>query len=265
MNEASRVSLKRRIGQLYRFMQARDAQRRLILLYHSVRGGAEATAHDVFRDQIGVIAAKGQLLPLRELLTTNPERGVAVAITFDDGYATLKDHAAPILAEFDSAATAFLNAAEIGDDERRSSRVEDGYYPAEQFLTWRDVDALCAGGWQFGSHGVHHLDLVKADTATARNELINSKLIIESHLGTICDIFAYPWGRNSARLRAEVSAAGYRYGLTGGHSTVTQYSDPLALPRFNVAKEYSRDDLAAILRGDWDYLDWVAKAKAVMG
>jgi peptidoglycan/xylan/chitin deacetylase (PgdA/CDA1 family) len=260
----SGVWLKRRIGRLYRFIRVRDVQRKLILLYHSVRGGVESIAGDEFRDQIAVIAANGQLLPLRELLTTNLKRGVAVAITFDDGYASLQDHAAPILADFGCVATVFLNAAEVGDNERRSSRVEDGYYPAEQFLTWRDIDTLCAGGWKFGSHGLHHIDLVKADTATARNELVLSKSIIERHIGTTCGFFSYPWGRNSAHLRAEVSAAGYRYGFAVGQSTVTQSSDPLAMPRFNVAKEYSHDDLGAILRGDWDYLYWIAKAKAAL-
>jgi peptidoglycan/xylan/chitin deacetylase (PgdA/CDA1 family) len=260
-----RISLKRRIGQLYALMRARDAHRKLILLYHSVGTGAEATANEAFRDHIAVIAAMGHLLPLRDVLVSTPSRGIAVAITFDDGYAALKDHVSAILADFGCAATAFLNVSEIADDERRSSRVEDGYYPGEQFLTWRDVDALLAAGWHFGSHGVRHLDLVRADTATVKNELSASKLIIEERLGTTCDMFAYPWGRNSEDLRAAVRSAGYRYGFAGYHSPVTAKSDPFALSRINVAKEYSRDDLAAILRGDWDYLYWVLRAKAVIG
>jgi peptidoglycan/xylan/chitin deacetylase (PgdA/CDA1 family) len=259
-----RISLKRRIGRLYAFMHARDAHRKIILLYHSVGGGAAATATDIFRGHLGVIAATGQLLPLQDVLVSTQSRGIAIAITFDDGYAALRDHASAILADFGCAATAFLNVGEIADKERRSSRAEDGYYPGEQFLTWRDADALLAAGWYFGSHGVRHLDLVRADDATAGNELSASKLIIEQHLGTTCDMFAYPWGRNSPDLRAEVRAAGYRYGFAGYHSRLTAKSDPLALPRINVAKEYSRDDLAAILRGDWDYLYWVAKAKAMM-
>ena len=221
---------KRRIGQLYAFMRARDAHRKLILLYHSVGGSAEATANEAFRDQLGVIAAVGQLLPLQKILGSTPSGGVAVAITFDDGYATLRDHASAILAEFGCAATAFLNVGEIADEERRSSRAEDGYYPGEQFLTWRDVDALLAAGWQIGSHGVRHLDLVSTDTATVENELSASKRIIEERLGTACDMFAYPWGRNCPGLRAQVRAAGYRYGFAGDHSRLTAEVDPFALP-----------------------------------
>lgn len=258
------ISWKRRIGRLYAFIRARDAHRKLILLYHSVGSGAEVTATEAFRDHIGVVAAMGHLLPLRNLLVATPGRGIAVAITFDDGYAALRDHAAAILTDFGCDATVFLNVGEIADAERRSSRAEDGYYPGEQFLTWRDVDALLAAGWHFGSHGVRHLDLMRADMATVKNELSASKLMIEERLGTTCDMFAYPWGRNSPGLRDEVRAAGFRYGFAGHHARLTAKSDPFALPRINVAKEYSRDDLAAILRGDWDYLYWVLRAKAVM-
>jgi peptidoglycan/xylan/chitin deacetylase (PgdA/CDA1 family) len=260
-----RISLKRRIGQLYAFMRARDEHRKVVLLYHSVGGSAEATANEAFRDQLGVIVTLGQLMSLQKILGSTPIAGVAVAITFDDGYATLRDHASAILAEFGCAAMAFLNVSEIGDEERRSSRAEDGYYPGEQFLTWRDVDALLAAGWHIGSHGVRHLDLVSADPLTVKNELFASKQMIERRLGTTCDMFAYPWGRNGPGVRAEVRAAGYRYGFAGDHSCLTAKSDPFALPRINVAKEYLRDDLAAILRGDWEYLYWVSRAKAVMG
>jgi peptidoglycan/xylan/chitin deacetylase (PgdA/CDA1 family) len=253
--------LKRRLGQLYALLNARDAHRKLILLYHSIGGGAEATAINAFRAHLEVVASTGQLLALRDLVQSPPDRGIAIAITFDDGYATLRDHVAEILADFGCAATVFLNVGEIADDERRPSRPEDGYYPGEQFLTWRDVDALVAGGWHIGSHGVRHVKLTSADTATVKSELSASKTIIEQHLGTTCDMLAYPWGRHNPGLRAEVRSAGYCYGFAGNHSCVTAKSDLLALPRINVANEYSRDDLAAILRGDWDYLGTFQHAK----
>jgi peptidoglycan/xylan/chitin deacetylase (PgdA/CDA1 family) len=259
-----RIPFKRRIGELYALMHARDAQRKLILAYHSVGGSPLATAKEAFREHIGVIAVTGQLLPLQDLLNSTSSRSIAIAITFDDGYAGLRDHASNILAEFGSSATAFLSVREIADEGRRSSRYEDRYYPGEQFLTWRDVDALLAAGWHIGSHGFRHLDLISADTATIRNELSASKRVIEQRLGRTCDMFSYPWGRNNPRVRAEVRSAGYRYGFATYHSGLTAKSDPFALPRINVSNEYSRDDLVAILRGDWDYLHWFAKAKAVM-
>jgi peptidoglycan/xylan/chitin deacetylase (PgdA/CDA1 family) len=259
------LAWKRRIGRLYALLRACDEQRELVLLYHSIGGGAEATTTEAFRGHLGLLAATARLVGLREMLDGGTGLGLAVAVTFDDGYATLRDHAAPVLADLGAAATAFLNVGEIAADERRQSSSEAGYYPDERFLSWRDVEALRAARWQFGSHGVHHVDLVRADAATAERELSASKSVLEQRLGTECDMFAYPWGRHDGSLRNRARAAGYRYAFAAGHRALTPERNPLALPRINVAKEYSCDDLAAILRGDWDYLDWVAKAKAVAG
>lgn len=258
------VAWKRRIGRLYALLHARDTQRKLVLLYHSIGGGAEATVTEAFRSHLDLVTTTARLVCLRDMLEGRTGPGLAVAVTFDDGYATLRDHAAPALSDFGATATAFLNVGEIAHERRRSS-ADVGYYPDEQFLSWRDAEELRAAGWQFGSHGVHHIDLVRADAATAEHELRASKSLLEQRLGAACDMFAYPWGRNNGSLRDRALSAGYRYGLAGGHRALTTTCDPLALPRINVAKEYSRDDLAAILHGDWDYLDWIAKAKAVAG
>ena len=260
-----RVAWKRRIGRLYTSLRARDAHRKVILLYHSIGGGPEANAKEDFSEHIGAIAALGELRSLESVLEAPAPRKVAVAITFDDGYATLRDHAAPILKEFGCAATAFVNVSQIGDDVRLSSKAEEGYYPSEDFLTWHDVEALGSLGWRFGSHGVRHLDLTTVDATTVDHELSASKRVIEQRLGTACEMFAYPWGRNSPMLCAKVETTGYRYAFSGDHLPLRTKSNAFALPRINVAKEYAPDDLVAILRGDWDYLHWIAKARAVMG
>jgi peptidoglycan/xylan/chitin deacetylase (PgdA/CDA1 family) len=256
-----RVELKRLIGQLYSLMRARAAFRKLILLYHSIGGGPEATATQTFRSHLKIIDVLGQLLPLPAIFSSVDSSRPTVAITFDDGYAALREHAAGILTDFGCTAMVFLNVNEIDERERRPSKPEEGYYPGERFLTWKDIDELLKAGWNVGSHGVRHLDLTRIDSGTARNEICASKLIIEQRTGTKCDMFAYPWGRNNAHVRAEVRSAGYRYGFSGDHSNLTSKSDLLALPRVNVAKQYSQDDLAAIIQGDWDYLRWIAKVK----
>ncbi len=259
------VCWKRRIGRLYGSMHARSTHRKLILLYHSVGGGPQATAIETFRSHVGLLASSASIQSLPNLLAAAATAETAVAITFDDGYAALKDCAAAILADFGCAATVFLNVGVIADANRRCSKAEDGYYPGEQFLTWREVHALQAAGWNIGSHGMGHLDLVRADAETVRNELRASKEAIEQRLGAPCRMVAYPWGRHDPRLRAEAYAAGYQYGFAVEHAALTAEADPFALPRINIDKEYSRDDLAAILRGDWDYLYWLARAKALAG
>ena len=76
-----------------------------------------------------------------------------------------------------------------------------------------------------------------------------------------CVHFAYPWGRSTTQLRALVTQCGYRYAAGGEHGPVRPGFDPLAFPRINVSRNYSLEDFKAILRGDWDYLRWVQRAK----
>lgn len=261
---ASGNAWKRRLGRLWALIRARDEQRKLVLLYHAIGDGPWAIRKHCFEKQIGLLHGAAAILPLIDLFARSAPTGVALAITFDDGYACLRDNALPILADFGLTAAVFLNTGEMGGKERRRSREEHGYYPGEQFLAWRDVENLVAAGWCIGSHGAGHVDLTVASAETRRNELSISKQTIEERTGDVCDVFAYPWGRNNGRLREAVRCSGYHYALAGGHSPVHHRCDRFAIPRMNVAKEYTLDDLTAIVRGDWDYLGWVARARAAL-
>ncbi|MGH6835318.1 MAG: polysaccharide deacetylase family protein [Candidatus Acidiferrales bacterium] len=245
-------------------MRARDEHRALVLIYHAIGDGPWAIQNHCFEQQIGLLHGAAGILPLCDLIARSAPIGVALALTFDDGYACLRDNALPVLANFGLTAAVCLNIGEMGDRERRRSREECGYYPGEQFLTWRDVEDLVTAGWRIGSHGVGHVDLTVASAETRRNELSISKRTIEERTGAVCDVFAYTWGRNNGRLRDAVRCAGYRYALAGDHSAVNHRCDRFAIPRMNVAKEYTLDDLTAIIRGDWDYLGWVARTRAAL-
>ncbi|MGH6846051.1 MAG: polysaccharide deacetylase family protein [Methylocella sp.] len=243
-------------------MRALDEHRKLVLLYHAIGDGPWAIQKHCFAKQIGLLHGAAAILPLGDLIARPAAAGVALSITFDDGYACLRDNALPVLADFGLTAAVFLNTGEMGGQERRRSREERGYYPGEQFLTWRDVENLVAAGWSIGSHGVGHVDLTAASAETRRNELAISKQTIEERTGAACNLFAYTWGRNNGRLREAVRRSGYSYALAGGHAAVNHRCDRFAIPRIHVAKEYTLDDLSAIVRGDWDYLGWVARARA---
>jgi peptidoglycan/xylan/chitin deacetylase (PgdA/CDA1 family) len=245
-------------------MRARDDHRKLVLLYHAIGDGPWAIQKHCFAKQIGLLHGAAAILPLSDLIGRPAPAGVALAITFDDGYACLTDNALPVLADFGFTAAVFLNTGEMGGQERHRSREQCGYYPGELFLTWRDVENLVTAGWGIGSHGVGHVDLTVASAEIRRNELSISKQTIEETTGAECNVFAYTWGRNNGRVREAVRCSGYRYALAGGHSAVNNRCDRFAIPRMNVTKEYTLDDLTAIVRGDWDYLGWVARARAAL-
>lgn len=68
MIDESRVAFKRRLGQLYAVLRARDTYRKLILLYHSVGDSARATAPEAFRKHLNIVTNTGRLVALRDLI-----------------------------------------------------------------------------------------------------------------------------------------------------------------------------------------------------
>jgi len=177
-----------------------------------------------------------------------------VVISFDDGYASVHDHAAPILAEHGATATVYLNTGWIGDIVRRPSDVNLGHYPQEFFMNWREAEALAKAGWTIGSHGVDHLDLTQQEPTFAERELTDSKHTIQSHLGIPCEHFAYTWGRFTPALVGMVRRAGYRSAVSGLHGGVSHLSDRFALPRIDIRAEYEIQDFANAVTGRWDFL-----------
>jgi peptidoglycan/xylan/chitin deacetylase (PgdA/CDA1 family) len=240
----------------------RSRARRVVLLYHSVGDTPWGLPAAQFRDQVRWLAQHATLRSVDDLLGGELDAGLQVAITFDDGYSTLRDVAFPILDEVGAKPCVYLNTGWIHASDRRPSEPSLGHYPGERFLSWRDVGDLAAGGWTIGSHGADHLDLTKLPEEVVRPQLADSKAAIEARLGGPCEAFAYTWGRSTPRLRELTSAAGYRHAMSGRHGPVTKDFDAMAVRRINIANDFSLADFRAVVRGDWDYLGAIQAFRA---
>jgi peptidoglycan/xylan/chitin deacetylase (PgdA/CDA1 family) len=228
--------------------------RRVILLYHSVGESPLAVSEIKFRQQMAWLSKQASIVPIHELLNGEAVNGLQVAISFDDGYSSLHERVRPILAEYGSTATVYLNTGCIGAATRKASETVNGHYPDEHFLTWGEVEALRQAGWTIGSHGVEHLDLTRQAPAVIVRELSDSKREIESRLGQPCEHFAYTWGRFTPPLQQAVKDARYLSAVSGLHGPVSATSDRFALPRIDIRAEYELRDFADVVTGQWDYL-----------
>jgi peptidoglycan/xylan/chitin deacetylase (PgdA/CDA1 family) len=74
-------------------------------------------------------------------------------------------------------------------------KVADRKEVADLMLTWEEVKAMQRGGISFGSHTVTHPILSRLSTEAAREEIQESKKVIEENLGVPVKTFAYPNGR----------------------------------------------------------------------
>jgi peptidoglycan/xylan/chitin deacetylase (PgdA/CDA1 family) len=252
------LNLKRNLSKIW---PAKTHDRKLILLYHSVGHQGWAMSAQQFSEQMNWLADHCSVLSLTNLIQAEPGRDIQVALTFDDGYQSLYEQALPILIEKKLTATVYLNTGWMGqkEDERQVSRANLGHYPDETFLLWSEVEALYQAGWEIGSHGVNHYNFAEVQASVARQELAASKQAIEQRLKTSCVHFSYPWGRYSPNLQGIVKSCGYEYAVAARHAQLTERANLLALPRMNIAREYSYADFKNIIYGQWDFLGLVQK------
>jgi peptidoglycan/xylan/chitin deacetylase (PgdA/CDA1 family) len=255
----------------------------VILCYHNVvaesgvGSGGSPGLHmplSTFERQARWLAATYDVVPLAEFVGRVARgaslRGVA-AVTFDDGYDGVFEHAWPLLHHLGLSATVFVVAEAPGRDEgfwwdhpevvRHSSPDRRRHWltalrgdsaPIVQSLAlghrplphlppracrpaaWRTIAEAARSGLHLGVHSATHRSLPALAEAELRREVVDSREIIRSRTGVTAELFAYPYGLWNERVRRAVRSAGYRaaFTLDGGRNATT--TDPWTLPRVNV-------------------------------
>lgn len=195
----------------------------LILCYHKIERrrelGVTRLAPRRFARQIERLARAGwRTLTLAELVAsvrgerrTHPAE---VAITFDDAYRGLRDHAFPVLAAHGMTAICFVITDYAGMLNRW-----DVAYGGRRFahLAWRDMRRWQERGMEFASHTATHPRLTWLDESAVAGELLRSRLALERHLDVARLAVAYPFGSASVREQVLAQQLGYEagFGLAG--------------------------------------------------
>ena len=195
----------------------------LILCYHKVERrrelGVTRLSPRRFARQMERLARDGwRALTLDELLACARGERVPgpldVAVTFDDAYRGLRDHAFPVLAALGFPAVCFA----ITDYAGRLNRW-DVAYGGRRFahLAWRDMRRWQERGIAFASHTATHPRLTWVGDREAARELALSRRALEGALGSRCAAVSYPFGAAGAREIRLAEEAGYAagFGLAG--------------------------------------------------
>ncbi len=183
-----------------------------VLLYHRVADDDDPLAVPTrrFAGQMAKLAADGYralgLMEALSLLQTGdlPER--TVGLTFDDGFADVRDEALPILERHGFGATVFITTG-VTD-----GRVPFPWYtgPQPPVLGWDDIAALDREGTlKFEAHTVTHPSLLILDEESARAEIRDSRVELTERLGRPVTAFAYPAGLFGEREQRLAEEAGY--------------------------------------------------------
>lgn len=190
-----------------------------VLCYHRIGGplelGVTRVGRSVFARQMTALARAGwRALSLSEFATgSTPHARHTFLLTFDDGYASLADHAYPVLADLGFTAATFLITDYVGQTNTWDVRYTWNRLP---HLAWRDVEQWRARGFSFASHGATHRRLTWLDETAALEDLHRSRDALVTRLGAEAGrAVAYPFGAVDHRVIALARAAGYELGFGG--------------------------------------------------
>jgi peptidoglycan/xylan/chitin deacetylase (PgdA/CDA1 family) len=195
--------------------RVRGDSRVLVLCYHAVSltwPAALSVTPAALRRQLEGLLARGWKATTFTDAVIHPRPGKTLAVTFDDGYDSVRRHAAPLLAELGVPATLFVPTNWPGERMRWPGIDHWATTPhADELLsmTWDGIRALAAGGWEIGSHTCSHPHLSQLDEDAIRRELTESREACERELGQPCRSIAYPYGDADERVRSAAAAAGY--------------------------------------------------------
>ena len=208
-----------------------------ILCYHKVDRRLELGVTRIsprrFARQIERLAAEGwRTLTLDDVAAcASGQRALGdkeIAITFDDGYRALRDHAFPVLEAHGFTATCFVITGYAGKLNRW-----DVAYGGRRFahLAWRDMRRWQSRGITFASHTVTHPRLTWMGEERASRELTESRHEMTRALDDAPRAVSYPFGAGSSREYALARDAGYDMGFT---LAASWGGDLMGLPRLPV-------------------------------
>ena len=207
-----------------------------ILKYQSIddSGSAVSTSPLLFSQHLRYLKDKHfSVITLSQglkLLTGHESLDKKVVLTFDDGYENFHSRAFPLLSQYHFPATVFLVARYVG---RESSWERKNKVPVQRLMNWSQVEKLTHSGIEFGSKSLTHRDLTRISIDEVREELEESRTMIEEHAGKGVQIFAYPFGLYNATVRDMVRKH-YDAAVGTNLAEATDKEDPYDLSRVDV-------------------------------
>jgi len=263
--------------------------RACVLVYHRIANLHTDDPHRdswnvppaLFERHMAALAGWADIVRLDELPAALCDAGRAahrprVAVTFDDGYASVCTEALPILRRYGVPATAFVVTSCVGSSEPmpfdRWSRFNANHAPVDVWrpLTWQQIEQCAASGLiAIGSHSHWHQDGRFCSLSQLQEEAGTSRETLRSRLdATHARSYAYPYG--SSRLGHVhsiyvdvVRAAGYEQAVSTDLGLVTARSNPYLLPRVEATAVDSPATIRAKVRGSLMPLrvtDWLRRA-----
>ena len=150
-------------------------------------------------------------------------------LTMDDAYKSIMTGALPLLEEYGYKATIFACTEYVGGKNN---------------LSWKDLKTLKKKGFEIGDHSHSHAHFLNASDnalkAEFREDLERSRSRFKEHLGTVPDLYAYPYGEYVPTMQETLKELGYKAAVAQRSGVVHRGADQYALPRFPMTSFYGK-------------------------
>jgi peptidoglycan/xylan/chitin deacetylase (PgdA/CDA1 family) len=182
-----------------------------VIVYHAIGCVPRSAPHwnafvrpERFAAQMTYLAQRRRVVDLDALFAPDRSPGPPrVAITFDDGYRSVLEHAVPVLRGLGLPATFFVPTRWIG---ARS----DWDASSLSLMTGDELVGLARDGFAVESHGHAHIDYARSNPETVEADIRASFERLTELLGRPPRYLAYPYGRGTPEAAAEVARLGMR-------------------------------------------------------
>ena len=165
-----------------------------------------------------------QIVAALQVGTTIPER--VVAITFDGGHISIYREAWPRLKALGLAFTVFV----------ATDFIDAG---GENYMSWDQLRELSSSGVVIGTLGASYSHLVALRESEAAADIAQANQRFMDEIGTIPELFAYPFGEYSVNLQKIIARYGYSAAFGQHSGVIYRGADYLALPRYPLVGSYS--------------------------
>ncbi|NLE65575.1 MAG: polysaccharide deacetylase family protein [Elusimicrobia bacterium] len=166
----------------------------------------------------------------------------SVVITFDDGILNNYTEAFPVLREHGFSAAFFIPAAKVGRLDIDPPR-----------MSWPQLEEMARAGMTIGSHLLTEPYLPELTPEARRQEIVESRRILEEKLARPVKYLAYPVGGFTPDAGEMVREAGYRLAFTTNRGHHRLNRDPFELRRVRVNEKDRGPVLWAKLSGFYNF------------
>lgn len=219
----------------------------IVIYYHDIVEAGKGFSYqrvekEKFEQQMRYLRDHGYQSILFENMD-KPLPDKAVLITFDDGFTTVYENAAPTMKKYGMKGNVYLPTKYVEENE-------------DHFMTWEMLKELCdSEQFSVAAHTHTHVDIRTLDVKSMKAELETSNRLLQERLGIETKSFCMPYGKydkSSIALLKDIGGYNYIFASFYGHGKEKSLSTAL-IPRIGISNDDSIEVFQKKLEGK---LNW---------